>query len=82
MFLTTQVLKKHKASKKEIEIFERFYPAGADFAELLQNKDIDKDLLHWCNEHLSLSKVEREMYEKTCNIINSRITYKNNSTNQ
>lgn len=35
MFLTTQVLKKHKASKKEIEIFERFYPVGAEFVELL-----------------------------------------------
>ena len=79
MFLTTQVLKKHKGSKKEIEIFERFYPAGAEFAELLQNEDIDKDLLHWCNEHLSLSKVEREMYEKTCNIINSMPCWKSSN---
>ena len=71
MFITADLLRKYKVCKQGIWYIERFYPAGAEMIDIIKDKHIPKEMLHWCREHLSSTPEELQIYCDICNIINS-----------
>lgn len=71
MFITTEVLTRHKACPQGIKYVERFYPNGAEMADIIRDKHISKEFLHWGREHLTHSPEELEIYAQACNVVNT-----------
>ena len=71
MFITSEILRKYKACKHGIEYFEQNYPNGAELFELIGDKNIPKEMLHWGREHLTHSEEELEAYRIACRIENT-----------
>ena len=71
MFITVDILRKHKACNQGIKYVERFYPNGVEVIDIIHDRHINKDFLHWGREHLSLSEEEIAAYCQVCNIINT-----------
>ena len=71
MFITVDLLRKHKACDQGIRYVERFYPKGIEMIDIIRDRHISKEFLHWGREHLTHTPEELEAYCNTCNIINS-----------
>lgn len=71
MFITVDLLKKHKACETGIKYIDRFYPNGAEMIDIIRDKHISKEMLHWGREHLTHTPEEFKAYCETCNIVNS-----------
>lgn len=72
MFVTAKDLQKYKACEQGIKYIERFYPDGAELIDIIQDRHINKEFLHWGREHLTVTEAEVEAYCKACNIVNSK----------
>lgn len=71
MFITADLLRKHKACEQGIRYVERFYPEGADMIDIIRDRHINKEFLHWGREHLTNGPEELEAYCSACNIVDS-----------
>ena len=71
MFITAEILKKYNACDQGLRYVSRFYPKGAEIIELIRDRHINKDFLHWGREHLTLTEEEQEAYREVCKIINT-----------
>lgn len=71
MFITVDLLKKHKACENGIKYIERFYPNGAEMIDIIRDKHINKEMLHWGREHLTHTPEELAAYWEACHVINS-----------
>ena len=68
MFITAEILKKHKACDQGIKYVERFYPNGVEMIDIIRDKHINKEFLHWGREHLTNGPEELAAYCESCNI--------------
>ena len=71
MFVTSEILRKHNACEQDIRQFERFYPNGAEMIDIIHDRHISKEFLHWGREKLTNGSEELKAYCEACNIINS-----------
>jgi hypothetical protein len=71
MFLTVETLKRLNACKQGIKYIERFYPNGAELIDIINDKHITKEFLHWGREHLTVNEEELNAYYNVCKISNS-----------
>lgn len=71
MKLTSEILKKYGACEQGIRYIERFYPDGAELIDIIRDRHISKDFLHWGKEHLTTTEEERAVYCEVCNIKNT-----------
>ena len=71
MFLTVDILKERRACEKGIDFVKNFYPNGVELSEIIQNRDIPKEFLHWGFSHLDATDEEIKLYEKVLNITNT-----------
>lgn len=71
MFITADILRRHKACDQGIRYIERFYPEGVEMIDIIRDHHINKEFLHWGREHLTNGPEELAAYCKSCNIINS-----------
>ena len=55
-------------TEEEIELFNKFYPEGAESLEVIHNKDVPLSMCHWVNKYFSLSVEEIKEYERRCGI--------------
>ena len=71
MFLTVDILKERRACEKGINFVKNFYPNGVELSEIIQNRDIPKEFLHWGFSHLDATDEEIKLYEKVLDITNT-----------
>lgn len=71
MFVTIDILKKNGACEQGVRYIEQFYPNGAEMIDIIHDRHIPKELLHWGRAHLTNSAEELSEYCKVCNIIDS-----------
>lgn len=71
MFITADILRKYNACPQGIRYIERFYPNGAQMIDIIRDRHIDKEFLHWGREHLTSSDEELAAYCEVCKIINT-----------
>lgn len=71
MFVTAELLRKYKACDQGIRYIERFYPEGAEMVDIIRDRHVSKEFLHWGREYLTHTPEELEAYCIACNIINS-----------
>ena len=71
MFLTVDILKERRACEQGIHFVEKFYPNGVELSEIIQNKHIPKEFLHWGFSHLDATNEEIKLYEKVLDITNT-----------
>lgn len=71
MFLTVDILKERRACEKGINFVKKFYPNGVELSEIIQNRDIPKEFLHWGFSHLDATDEEIKLYEKVLDITNT-----------
>ena len=71
MFITIDTLRRLKACDQGIKYFERFYPNGAEMIDVIRDRHINKEFLHWGREFLTTNEEEIEAYCVACDIINS-----------
>lgn len=71
MLITGEVLRKHGACQAGIQTIERLYPNGATVTELLMDKRIPKEMLHWGRKQLTYTEEDLGLYCKICNIVNT-----------
>lgn len=71
MFITIELLHKHKACEQGIKYIDRFYPNGAEMIDIINDRHINKEFLHWGREYLTVSPEELEAYCKVCEITNT-----------
>ena len=71
MYITADLLRKYKGCEQGIKYIERFYPEGAEMIDIIQDRHINKEFLHWGREHLTHTPDELAAYIKACRIINT-----------
>ena len=71
MFITAEILKKYKAYDQDVGYIERFYPNGAEMIDIIRDRHISKEFLHWCREFLNVSEEEFAAYQEACKIVNT-----------
>ena len=71
MLITAEVLRQHNACEQGIKYIERFYPNGAEMIDIIRNKHINKEFLHWGREHLTNNEEDLAAYCVACGIENS-----------
>lgn len=71
MLITTELLRKYNAYEQEIKYIEQFYPNGIEMIDLIKDKNIDEEFLHWVREYLIHNDEELAAYCASCNIINT-----------
>lgn len=71
MLITADLLRKYDACKQGIKYIERFYPNGIEMIDVIRDKHINKDFLHWGREYLTHNEEELAAYCVSCNIINT-----------
>lgn len=71
MFITAELLRKHKACGPGLRYIERFYPNGAEMIDIIRDRHISKDFLHWGREFLTSNDEELAAYCEACKIINT-----------
>ena len=71
MFVTSEILRKHNACEQDIKYIEHFYPNGAEMIDIIRDKHISKEMLHWGREHLTHTSEELAAYWEACHVINS-----------
>lgn len=72
MFVTLDDLKSRNACATGIKLFERLYPEGVEIMDLLDNKHIPLEILHWGYQHLDVDDKEIEKYYQRCGITESK----------
>lgn len=71
MLITAELLRKYGACDQGIRYIERFYPNGAEMIDIIRDKHIPKEMLHWGRTKFTHSSEELEVYAQVCNIINT-----------
>ena len=71
MFITADILRKYKACEQDIKYIERFYPNGAEMIDIIRDRHINKDFLHWGRKTFTTSEEEFFAYCQACKIVNS-----------
>lgn len=71
MFLTLDTLKRLGACGQGVKYFERFYPNGVEVIDIIGDRHINKEFLHWGRKHLDLTPEELQAYDKACRIENT-----------
>ena len=71
MFITLDTLKEKGACGPGVRYFERFYPNGAEMIDVIHDRHIHKEFLHWGRRWLDVSEEELKAYCKVCNIVDS-----------
>ena len=71
MFLTSETLKRLNACEQGTKYIERFYPNGAELIDIINDRHISKEFLHWGREHLTVNDEELKAYGKACRIENT-----------
>ena len=71
MFITTDILRQYKACEQGVKYIERFYPNGAEMIDIIRDRHISKDFLHWGRQYLTNDEKEFEAYCIACGIENS-----------
>ena len=71
MFVTSEILRKHKACEQGIRYIERFYPNGAEMIDIIHDRHISKEFLHWGRKCLTHSEEELKAYRIACRIENT-----------
>lgn len=73
MFLTVDILRRLNACEQGVKYIERFYPNGAELIDIINDRHINKDFLHWGREYLTVNSTELEAYKTVCGIVNTPI---------
>lgn len=68
MFLTIDILLKRGACEPGIKFFERHYPNGAELIDLINNRLVTSDFLHWGYLHLDPNEEEIAAYWKRLDV--------------
>ena len=55
MFITNEILERYNACESGKKIFNRLYPNGVEIIDLLDNRHIPDEILHWGAEYLPVS---------------------------
>lgn len=71
MLITAELLKEYSACEQGIEYVRHFYPNGASMIDIINDKNIEKEMLHWGRTKLSHSDEELAAYCKACGIVNT-----------
>ena len=71
MLVTPELLKSLDACEKGQQYVQRFYPNGAEVIDLIRDRHISKDFLHWGRQYLTTTKEEQQAYCEVCGISNS-----------
>ena len=71
VFITVELLRKYNACEEGIRYIERFYPNGAEIIDIIRDKHIPKEILHWGRRHLTVSLEELAAYCVACEIEDS-----------
>ena len=72
MLITVELLKEFNACEAGIKYVERFYPDGVEMIDLIKDKHIPKEMLHWGRAHLTHSAEDLKAYCAACNIVNTK----------
>jgi hypothetical protein len=62
MLITVDLLKKYKACDNGIKYIDRFYPNGVEMIDVIRDRHIPKEMLHWGREFLAHSEEELVAY--------------------
>ena len=71
MFITNEILERYNACESGKKIFNRLYPNGVEIIDLLDNRHIPDEILHWGAEYLPVSAEELEKYYERVNVVDS-----------
>lgn len=71
MFVTTDLLRKYNACKQGIKYIERTYPNGAEMIDIIRDKHIPKEMLHWGRKYFTNTQEELDAYCEVCKIVNT-----------
>lgn len=71
MLVTPELLKSLDACEKGQQYIARFYPNGAEVIDLIRDRHISKDFLHWGRQYLTTTEEEQQAYREVCKISNS-----------
>ena len=71
MFVTAEILKAKGACGAGVKYIERFYPNGAELVEIINDRHIPKEFLHWGRQYLTVTEDELKTYCTACKIVNS-----------
>lgn len=71
MLITAELLRKYKSCEQGIKYIERFYPNGAEMIDIIRDRHINKEFLHWGREYLTHTAEELEAYCEACKIVNT-----------
>ena len=71
MFVTLEILKQLGACDQGIRYIERFYPNGAEMIDIIRDRHISKEFLHWGRQYLTSNEEELTAYCEACKIINT-----------
>lgn len=71
MHITADLLRDYNACKEGISFIEQNYPKGADMIDIIQDKNVAREFLHWGRKYLTHSEEELEAYCQACEIVNS-----------
>ena len=55
MFIAPEMLRAHGACDQGIRYIERFYPYGAEAIDIIRDRHISKEFLHWGRENFNLT---------------------------
>ena len=71
MLITAELLERYGACERGVEYVRHFYPNGASMIDIINDKNVEKEMLHWGRTKLSHSDEELAAYCKACGIVNS-----------
>ena len=71
MLITADLLRKYNACEQGTKYIERFYPNGAEMIDIIKDKHINKEFLHWGREYLTHNNEELAAYCSACNIVDT-----------
>ena len=71
MFINNEILEKYGACASGKKFINRLYPNGVEIIDLLDNRHIPDEILHWGAEYLPVSAEELEKYYQRVNVVDS-----------
>lgn len=71
MFVNNEILEKYGACASGKEFINRLYPNGVEILDLLDNKHVPVEILHWGAKFLPVSEEELRKYEQYICVQNS-----------
>ena len=71
MYLKIEDLQNNHACEEGIKYIERFYPNGAELIDIIRDRHISKEFLHWGRKSLPVSEEEIAAYHEVCGIVDS-----------